>query len=166
LRRPGRSSAIQADRTQISWLGKSPRADPDPQDKSAEAGLDIGSEERMVEANGGKLRMRGCSFGNDGPSIAVRPGLKHAIVTGNDGMRGVEIQNEIGNQAVVANNKSEGAVAGEAKGDGDPRLFVPPLPSPTKTRMRRPLGKGQWCVLTQRRWRALGLVAGARGELA
>jgi len=38
---------------------------------------------------------RGYSFGSNEPSIAFRPGLKHAIVIENNGARGVEIQNEI-----------------------------------------------------------------------
>ena len=50
----------------------------------------------LVEADGGKLQVRGCSFGSDEPSIALRKGLKHAIVTENNGVRGVEILNEIG----------------------------------------------------------------------
>jgi hypothetical protein len=32
-------------------------------------------------------------------------GLKHAIITENNGVRGVEIQNDIGDQAVIANNE-------------------------------------------------------------
>jgi hypothetical protein len=40
----------------------------------------------LVEANGGKLQLRGCSFGTDEPA----PGLKHAIVTENNGVRGVK----------------------------------------------------------------------------
>jgi hypothetical protein len=61
----------------------------------------------LVKADGGKLQVRGCSFGTDEPSIALRPGLKHAIVTENNGMHGVAILNEIGGQAVVANDESE-----------------------------------------------------------
>ena len=59
----------------------------------------------LVEADGGKLRVRGCSFGSDEPCIALRKGLRHAIVTENNGLRGVEIQNDIGDQAVIANNE-------------------------------------------------------------
>ena len=61
----------------------------------------------MVEADGGKLQVRGCSFGTDEPSIALRKGLRHAIVSENNGVRGVGILNEIGDQAVIANNEPE-----------------------------------------------------------
>ena len=57
---------------------------------------------------GGKLQVRGCSFGSDELSIASRPGVKDAIVTENNGVRGVEILNDIGDQAVVAYKESAG----------------------------------------------------------
>lgn len=59
----------------------------------------------LVEADGGKLQVRGCSFGSDEPAIALRPGLQHAIISENNGVRGVEIANEIGEQAVLSNNE-------------------------------------------------------------
>lgn len=59
----------------------------------------------LVEADGGKLQVRGCSFGSDEPSIALRPGLQHAIVTENNGVRGVEISNQIGERAIITNNE-------------------------------------------------------------
>lgn len=59
----------------------------------------------LVEADGGKLQVRGCSFGTDEPSIALRPGLQHAIITENNGVRGVEIRNDIGARAILANNE-------------------------------------------------------------
>jgi hypothetical protein len=59
----------------------------------------------LVEADGGKLQVRGCSFGSDEPSIALRPGLQHAIITENNGVGGVEIVNGIGERAVLANNE-------------------------------------------------------------
>jgi hypothetical protein len=58
-------------------------------------------------ADGAKLQVRGCSFGTDEPCIALRPGLKHAIVTENNGVRGLEILNKIGDQAIIANNEPE-----------------------------------------------------------
>ena len=61
----------------------------------------------LVEADGGKLQVRGCSFGTDEPSVALRKGLQHAIVTENNGVRGAQIINEIGDQAVIANNEPE-----------------------------------------------------------
>jgi len=61
----------------------------------------------LVEADGGKLQVRGCSFGSDEPCLALRVGLKHAIITENNGVRGVEIANEIGAKAIIANNEPE-----------------------------------------------------------
>jgi hypothetical protein len=61
----------------------------------------------LVEADGGKLQVRGCSFGTDEPCVALRRGLKHAIITGNNGVRGVEILNEIGERAIIAENEPE-----------------------------------------------------------
>jgi hypothetical protein len=63
----------------------------------------------LVEADAGKLQVRGCSFGSDEPSIALKQGLEHAIVTENNGVRGVEILNELGARAVLANNEPAGA---------------------------------------------------------
>lgn len=59
----------------------------------------------LIEADGGKLQVRGCSFGSDEPAIALQSGLQHAIVTENNGVRGVEIANGIGDRAVLANNE-------------------------------------------------------------
>ena len=59
----------------------------------------------LVEADGGKLQVRGCSFGTDEPGIALKKGLQHAIVTENNGVRGVEIRNEVGERAIIANNE-------------------------------------------------------------
>jgi len=61
----------------------------------------------LVEADGGKLQIRGCSFGTDQTSVALRKGLQHAIITENNGVRGAQIVNEIGDQAVIANNEPE-----------------------------------------------------------
>ncbi len=59
----------------------------------------------LVEADGGKLQVRGCSFGSDEPGVALRPGLQHAIITENNGVRGVEILNQIGERAIIQNNE-------------------------------------------------------------
>lgn len=66
----------------------------------------------LIEADGGRLQVRGCSFGTDEPAIALKNGLVHAIVTENNGVRGVEIANGIGERAIIANNEP----AGDAKG--------------------------------------------------
>lgn len=59
----------------------------------------------LVEADSGKLQVRGCSFATDEPSILLRKGLRNAIVTGNNGARGVEIINEIGDKAILTDNE-------------------------------------------------------------
>jgi hypothetical protein len=40
-------------------------------------GEKAGTRLPLVEADGGKLQVRGCSFGTDEPSIALRKGLQH-----------------------------------------------------------------------------------------
>jgi len=59
----------------------------------------------LVEADGGRLQVRGCSFGTDEPAIALRKGLHHAIISENNGVNGVEITNEIGERAILSNNE-------------------------------------------------------------
>jgi len=63
------------------------------------------SGKALVEADGGKLQVRGCSFDSGEPSIDLKKGLIHAIVTENNGKHGVEIRNEIGDKAILANNE-------------------------------------------------------------
>lgn len=65
----------------------------------------------LIEATNGKLQVQGCTFdANNGgklkpmPSIALRPGVKCAIITGNMGVNGVEIINEIGDKAIIKDN--------------------------------------------------------------
>jgi hypothetical protein len=60
-----------------------------------------------VEADNGKLQVRGCTFRSRGkePSILLKKGLKHAIISENNGANGVNIVNEIGDQAIIANNE-------------------------------------------------------------
>ncbi len=57
--------------------------------------------------------MRGCSFASNEPPIALKKGLAHAIITANNGVRGLEVANEIGVRAIIANN--EPAAAAEKK---------------------------------------------------
>ena len=59
----------------------------------------------LVEADGGRLQVEGCSFATSEPSIRLGKGLRHAIVTGNDGEH-FRIVNEVGRQALIANNES------------------------------------------------------------
>lgn len=64
-----------------------------------------GQGRTLVEADSGRLQVRGCSFATGEPSIALLKGLKHAIVTENNGSNGVGIVNEIGSAAIIANNE-------------------------------------------------------------
>lgn len=59
----------------------------------------------LVEADGGRLQVRGCSFVGDKPSIAIRTGVVHAIISENNGTNGVDITNEIGDAAILSNNE-------------------------------------------------------------
>ena len=59
----------------------------------------------LVEADNGKLQVRGCSFATGEPSIHLKSGLKHAIISENNGVNGVKIINEIGGKAVIVNNE-------------------------------------------------------------
>ena len=62
----------------------------------------------LVEADGGKLQVQGCSFATPEPSILLGKGLKHAIVTGNNGVKGVTINNQIGDRAIISGNEPSG----------------------------------------------------------
>jgi type II secretory pathway component PulC len=61
----------------------------------------------LVEADNGKLQVRGCTFRSRGqePHIVLKEGLKHAIVSENNGVNGVRIVNQIGDRAVIVNNE-------------------------------------------------------------
>jgi len=59
----------------------------------------------LVEASGGKIQIEGCSFATAEPSILLGKGLKHAVVTGNNGIKGVTITNQVGARAMIANNE-------------------------------------------------------------
>jgi len=76
-----------------------------------------------IVAEGGKLQVQNCTFdarsqqrqpGNawseqdrrDQPgSVHLKPGVRHAILRGNNGYYGVNIRNEIGDKAVLADNE-------------------------------------------------------------
>lgn len=61
--------------------------------------------ENLIEADGGKLQVRGCTFGSHHRNVVLREGIEHAVITENNGVNGVEIVNEIGDKAVIANNE-------------------------------------------------------------
>ncbi len=62
----------------------------------------------LISADGGKLQLRASSFWSDELRIALHPGLRHAIVTENGGVRGVGVRNEIGVQAMIATMSRNG----------------------------------------------------------
>ncbi len=59
----------------------------------------------LIEANGGKIQIQGCSFATPEQSILLGKGLRHAVVTGNNGVKGVTITNQVGERAMIANNE-------------------------------------------------------------
>lgn len=59
----------------------------------------------LVEVDGGRLQLRGCSFATEEPGLWLKPGVVHAIVSENNGAAGVRIVNEIGERAVITNNE-------------------------------------------------------------
>jgi hypothetical protein len=61
----------------------------------------------VVEADSGRLQVRGCTLRSRGkePNILLKSGLKHAIISENNGPNGVSIVNEIGDQAIIVNNE-------------------------------------------------------------
>ncbi|HWB97417.1 MAG TPA: glycosyl hydrolase family 28-related protein [Bryobacteraceae bacterium] len=59
----------------------------------------------LIEADNGRLQIRGCTFGSHEPAIVLKPGLRHAILSENNGENGVQIVNQIGDRAVIVNNE-------------------------------------------------------------
>lgn len=59
----------------------------------------------LIEADNGRLQIRGCSFSTSEPSIALHQGVIHAIVSDNNGIAGVSVCNEIGARAVLRDNE-------------------------------------------------------------
>ena len=59
----------------------------------------------LIEADGGRLQVRGCSFWGDRPDIQLNQGVEHAIISENNGANGVRINNNIGDKAVIINNE-------------------------------------------------------------
>ena len=59
----------------------------------------------LVEADGGRIQIRGCTFGSREKNIVLKNGVQHAIVSENNGAHGVEIENEIGDRAIIATNE-------------------------------------------------------------
>lgn len=65
-----------------------------------------GALKPLVEADAGRLQVRGCSFeGGPRTDILLGKGLKYAIISENNGKLGVKVENEIGDKAIVVNNE-------------------------------------------------------------
>jgi hypothetical protein len=63
------------------------------------------SDKALIEADNGRIQVQGCSFARGEPSILLGKGLKHAIVSGNNGDKGVKISNQIGKKAIISDNE-------------------------------------------------------------
>lgn len=61
----------------------------------------------LVEVDAGRLQIRGCSFATGEPSIHIKEGTVHAIITENNGA--LTIRNEIGDKAIIRNNERDDA---------------------------------------------------------
>jgi hypothetical protein len=61
----------------------------------------------LIEADGGRLQVRGCTFGSRQPNVVLKKGLTHAIISENNGAAGVSITNEIGDRAIIVNNEPD-----------------------------------------------------------
>jgi hypothetical protein len=71
------------------------------------SGREVKSDKALIEADNGKLQVQGCTFSTPEPAILLGKGLKHAIITGNNGIRGVAITNQIDTQAIINDNEPE-----------------------------------------------------------
>lgn len=63
------------------------------------------TDKALVEADAGKIQIRGCTFATSELGVLLKKGVKHAIVTENNGVRGLTINVEPGVQAVISNNE-------------------------------------------------------------
>jgi len=81
------------------------------------------TQEYSIVAENGKLQVQNCTFdavqsarkkdekwGYEGkptapPCIHLKPGVKHAIIRGNNGYYGVSVKNEIGKKAIISENE-------------------------------------------------------------
>jgi hypothetical protein len=71
-------------------------------------------EVSLVQADAGKLQVRGCSFRSRDkePHVVLKKGLQHAIIGENNGVHGLDVVNEIGDQAIIVNNEPRETEAG------------------------------------------------------
>ena len=58
-----------------------------------------------IDAQAGRLQVLGCSFVGERPAVRIGAGVKHAIVSGNNGDRGVTIINEAADRTLLRDNE-------------------------------------------------------------
>jgi len=59
-----------------------------------------------LDAQSGRIQVRGCSFQSDRPAVRLGPEVKHAVITDNNGDHGVRVINQAGERAVIVNNEA------------------------------------------------------------
>jgi len=59
-----------------------------------------------VQVESGRVQINNCTFAGEWPAIHLGPEVKHAIITGNNGLHGVKIDNRAGERAIIANNET------------------------------------------------------------
>ncbi len=85
------------------------------------------TQQASILAEAGKIQVHNCTFGgasgkhegghpllnaeklHQPPAISLTPGVRHAIITGNNGFQGVTIANQIGSRAIISDNESSPA---------------------------------------------------------
>ena len=75
----------------------------------------------LIIAEKGRVQIHNCTFDAPHPSVRLEPGLRHAIVRGNNGIAGVRIQDNTGGNAIVADNEPPSEVT-------DPLMHMPEPP--------------------------------------
>jgi hypothetical protein len=68
-------------------------------------GRKTNGDKALVEVDAGRLQVRGCSFATDEVSLRLGKGLKHAIISENNGTRGVEVANDAGDAVILLANE-------------------------------------------------------------
>ena len=72
----------------------------------------------LIVAEKGRVQIHNCTFDAPHPSIRLEPGIRHAIVRGNNGIAGVRVQDNTGGKTVIADNEPPSEVT-------DPLMHMP-----------------------------------------
>jgi hypothetical protein len=59
----------------------------------------------MIVAESGRLQIANSTFASPHPPIRLGPGIKHAIIQGNNGRKGVRVIDESGGKAIIVSNE-------------------------------------------------------------